>query len=63
MPGTVQLLSASPIEPVASSTNITFSGWALPPALVAVAVELSVKESTPERLQEEGRDRGRSASP
>ena len=34
----MQLLSASPIEPVASSTNITFSDWALPPALAADAV-------------------------
>ena len=48
MPGTpVQLLSVSPIEPVASSTNITFSDWALPPALAADTVELRVKESRP----------------
>ncbi len=35
MPGTVQPLSASFIDPVASSTNITFNGIDVPPALLA----------------------------
>src|SRR5262245_30494722 len=48
MPGTpVQLLSVSLIEPVASSTNIKFSDWALPPALAADAVEWRAKELRP----------------
>ena len=47
LPGIVQPVSLSPIDPVASSTNITFSGWAVPPALAALAVEVSVKEERP----------------
>ena len=39
MPGTVQPVSALLIDPVASSTNITFKGTAVPPALAALDVE------------------------
>src|SRR5690349_147918 len=52
MPGTVpQPLSESPMEPVASSTNITFSGWAVPPAFAALAVEVMVKDVRPNCLR------------
>src|SRR5215510_10272859 len=52
MPGTVpQLASVSPMEPVASSTNITFSGFTVEPALAAVAVEVSVKDERPNALR------------
>src|SRR3981189_243783 len=44
MPGTVQPASALFMDPVASSTNITFNGTAVPPALAALDVEVSVIE-------------------
>ena len=47
MPGTVQPLSALFIDPVASSTNITFRGIEVPPALLADAVDVSVIEGIP----------------
>ena len=51
MPGTpVQPLSVSFMDPVASSTNITFKGIAEPPALAALAVEVSVIEDIPKAL-------------
>src|SRR6266851_4460915 len=51
MPGTVQPASALFIDPVASSTNITFNGTAVPPALLALDVEVSVIEGNPTALR------------
>ena len=50
-PGTVQPVSVLLIEPVASSTNITLNGLAVPPALAALAVALTVIDDTPTALR------------
>jgi hypothetical protein len=39
------------MDPVASSTNITFNGTAVPPALAALDVEVSVIEGNPTALR------------
>ena len=52
MPGTpVQPLSVSFMDPVASSTNITFKGIAEPPALAADAVDVRVIVGKPNALR------------
>src|SRR5580704_380205 len=52
MPGTVpQPASPSFMDCVASSTNITFSGTAVPPALLALDVDVSVIEGNPKALR------------
>src|SRR5258705_329193 len=47
----VQPESVSPRDPVASSTNITSNGTAVPPALLALDVEVSVIEGNPTALR------------
>src|SRR5471030_770517 len=51
MPEIVQPVSALLIDPVESSTNITFSGVPCPPALAADELEASEKEEKPKALR------------